>query len=254
MERKIGGYEFRLVATIEPRRDGAGRVIKYAHSPPDGKRLNRHGQGPFCRFDFPENWPYAGVYAITVDGVVVYVGESANLSTRFGPRGYGSIASRECMSDGQATNCKVNARIADAADCGSRVQVWFLQTEHRIEVERQVIADLKPPWNSRGGRYTTAAAPTRGVPTSMPTTEDFRRVLHTVFSENERSGEPSLPVRAGDLHRRVGGYPGSNYRMPVCCEVMRSAMIAGDKVVYEPPSGKGARLEIQYRLPRPKPV
>jgi 5-methylcytosine-specific restriction protein A len=51
----------------------------------------------------------------------------------------------------------------------------------------------------------------------------------------------------------VGGYPGENHRMPVCCEVMRSTMAPGDQVVETPPSGKGAALTIRYRLPRGAP-
>ncbi len=126
MDRKIGEYTFRFVATIEPRRDAAGQVTTYTHSAPAGLRLNRYGRGPFCRFDFPQEWPHAGDYVITVDERPVYVGECENLSRRFGPQGYGYIARRNCLSDGQATNCKVNAYIAVVAAAGSRVCVWFL--------------------------------------------------------------------------------------------------------------------------------
>lgn len=61
-----------------------------------------------------------------------------------------------------------------------------------------------------------------------------------------------MDVNAGELHRRVGGYPGSNHRMPVSCEVMRSAMgsDAGDIVLSQPPKGDGATLTIRYVLPR----
>jgi hypothetical protein len=252
MERKIGGYEFRLVAMIEPRRDAAGSVVTYTHSAPEGKRLNLYGRGPFCRFAFPRDWPYAGVYAITADEAVVYIGECENLSRRFGPQGYGHIARRNCLSDGQATNCKVNAHIAVVAAAGSRARVWFLQTDRRFEAERELVAEIKPPWNSRGSRHPTAAAPSRGGAIAMPTAEDFRRELHAIFTEGERSGASSVTVLAGDLHRRVGGYPGGHHRMPACCQVMRSVMVAGDAVADEPPSGKGASLAIQYRLPRPR--
>lgn len=253
-ERSIGGREFRFVVTIEPTRDAAGSVSSYTHSVPSGIRLNPYGRGPFCRFAFPANWPYAGVYALVVDGMVVYVGECENLSRRFGPQGYGTIARRNCLSDGQATNCKINARIAVAAAGGSQVEVWFGPTDHRLDVERQLIAELKPPWNSRGGRHSIGGRPTQGGRTAMPTADDFRQALRAAFAEADRSGTLSVTVRAGDLHRRVGGYPGGNHRMPVCCDVMRSAMIVGDRVVSEPPSGKGARLAIRYRLPRPRPV
>ncbi len=88
----------------------------------------------------------------------------------------------------------------------------------------------------------------------MPTPVDFRRELQAVFEEAGRTGAVSVTVHAGDLHRRVGGYPGRNHRMPVCCEVLRSAMAAGDTVLNEPPSRKGASVMIHYRLPREKSV
>jgi hypothetical protein len=48
----------------------------------------------------------------------------------------------------------------------------------------------------------------------------------------------------------VGGYPGNNHRMPVCCAAMRAEMRAGDNIVRAPPSGDGANVVIEYRLPR----
>jgi 5-methylcytosine-specific restriction protein A len=254
MERNIGGYDFRLVAAIEPRRDAAGNVDTYTYWPPAGKRLNRHGRGPFCRFDFPQDWPYPGVYVIPVDGNPVYVGQCEDLSRRFGPQGYGHIARRNCLRDGQATNCKVNAHIAAVAARGSRVEVWFLQTHRRFQVEGELVRQLRPPWNSHRGRYSAEAPPSRGGTISMPAAEDFRRALLEIVAEAERSGARSITVSAGELHRRVGGYPGRNHRMPVCCEVMRSVMVAGDTIVSQPPAGQGASLAIQYRLPRPRPV
>ena len=63
-------------------------------------------------------------------------------------------------------------------------------------------------------------------------------------------GERFVVVNAGDLHRRAGGYPGANHRMPVCFEVMRRLMASGDEIRQEPPRGNGATLTILYRLPR----
>jgi 5-methylcytosine-specific restriction protein A len=59
-------------------------------------------------------------------------------------------------------------------------------------------------------------------------------------------------MSAGDLHRRVGDYPGNDHRMPVCCGVMRDAMDedVGDAIVSSPPSGDGASLLVRYVLPR----
>lgn len=86
----------------------------------------------------------------------------------------------------------------------------------------------------------------------MPTAEDFRSVLMRVFYEAFRRGADCVEVNVGNLHRRVGGYPGMDHRMPVCCEVMRREMAAdyGDRIIDSPPSGSGASLTIEYRLPR----
>ena len=83
---------------------------------------------------------------------------------------------------------------------------------------------------------------------SGPTADDFRKELQNIFCENE--GKPSIDVNSRKLHRAIGGYPGENHRMPVCCDVMYDEMSARDKVLQSPPKGKGASLTIRYRLPR----
>lgn len=83
-----------------------------------------------------------------------------------------------------------------------------------------------------------------------PTAADFQAALDELLALAEQEGNLFVDVKAGELHRRVGGYPGHNHRMPTCCDVMRGAMVAGDTVLYAPPKGKGATLEIRYRLPR----
>jgi 5-methylcytosine-specific restriction protein A len=85
----------------------------------------------------------------------------------------------------------------------------------------------------------------------MPTAEEFREQLLGVFRRAEQKRQASVLVKAGDLHRVVGGYPNRNtQRMPVCCNVMRGAMHRGDVIVSEPPKGQGATLTIRYELPR----
>ena len=87
----------------------------------------------------------------------------------------------------------------------------------------------------------------------MPTAEDFREQLFEVFRVGEERRLASVVVKAGDLHRKVGGYPNrSNHRMPVCCEVMRSLMRRGDVIVNQPQKGKGATLTVRYVIPRPR--
>lgn len=84
----------------------------------------------------------------------------------------------------------------------------------------------------------------------MPTAADFESELDAIFRDGKQKGLAHVDVKAGDLHRGVGGYPGHNHRMPVCCEVMLRKMKTGDTVLNEPPKGKGASLELRYKIPR----
>ena len=93
------------------------------------------------------------------------------------------------------------------------------------------------------GRYVSC----QSLGEHMPSADDFRSELYSIFSSS-RGGY--VDVTSGDLHRRVGGYPGPNHRMPICCSVMRQAMQGGDVILDEPPKGNGATLAIRYRLPR----
>lgn len=85
---------------------------------------------------------------------------------------------------------------------------------------------------------------------ALPTADDFRRELRSRLDKATVAGLSHLEVASGDIHRAVGGYPGPNHRMPVCCEAVRSEMRSGDRVVAEPPRGQGATLTIRYQLPR----
>ena len=78
----------------------------------------------------------------------------------------------------------------------------------------------------------------------------FKSVLTRIFQEAQAKELPYIDVVSADLHRQVGGYPGPDHRMPVCCSVMTGAMVTGDTVISSPPGGKGASLVIRYRLPR----
>ncbi len=84
----------------------------------------------------------------------------------------------------------------------------------------------------------------------MPTAADFERELLRIFADATRRGQAWVEVEAGALHRAVGGYPGQNHRMPVCCGVMYRHQRAGDTLLHAPPKGKGATLRIRYTLPR----
>lgn len=84
----------------------------------------------------------------------------------------------------------------------------------------------------------------------MPNSFDFELALSHIFREAEEQGRSYVDVNAGELHRKVGGYPGRNHQMPVCCRVMKKNMQAADQILKQPPKGKGASLTIRYKLPR----
>ena len=83
-----------------------------------------------------------------------------------------------------------------------------------------------------------------------PNSEDFQKKMDSILKQAEQEGKSHVDIKSGDLHRMVGGYPGTDHRMPICCGVMRKNMKSTDKVLYKPPKGNGATLLIRYQLPR----
>ena len=84
----------------------------------------------------------------------------------------------------------------------------------------------------------------------MPNRDDFQQALDELFAFANEKGLTAITVRAGELHRLVGAYPGQNHRMPVCCAVMRGFMRPCDEIISAPPKGDGASLEIRYLFQR----
>lgn len=261
-QRKFGKYVFVLVEEIRPDIDASG-FSEYVHTLPPGAKPNKHASGPFCRFRLNRPPAGPGVYAITVADELQYVGECENMAARFGAAGYGQISLRNTHHDGQATNCKINARILESAKSSRTIEVWFYQSSQRKLVESELISELSPNWNGASGnrapRYllrisppAPACVPDQKKSSTTATAEDFRNAILQLLAEASRHGNSDVRIRAGDLHRKVGAYPGPNHRMPVCCSVMRSLMMPGDSVIECPRKGNGASLTISYRLPRPQ--
>jgi 5-methylcytosine-specific restriction protein A len=84
-----------------------------------------------------------------------------------------------------------------------------------------------------------------------PTAWDFQNRLMAILNGARQSGQSYVDVVSDNLHKEVGGYPNPNHRMPVCWEVMRKLMRAGDSVVKEPTSEQGATLIIRYACSQP---
>ena len=90
----------------------------------------------------------------------------------------------------------------------------------------------------------------------MPTAEDFRLELFRMMADAQNAGQEFVEINAGEMHRRVGGYPGRDHRTPNCCQVMKAllALDYRDVIVEGPRSGQGPTLTIRYRLPRQEKV
>lgn len=252
--RTLLGRSFWLVGTPELRRTAEGVLEEYVRALDPGIRGNPHADGPFCRLYLGGAPRSSGVYVVFEGVRLRYVGECQDLSERFGPRGYGEIHQRNCHADGQSTNCKLNARVLAAHKRGRPVTVWFHPCDDRHAVERALISEYSPDWNGRERALPTEA---RSLPNkrsggqgAAPRKRDFELALRAILHDANERGHGSLELSAGDLHAKVGGYPGRDHRMPSCCAAMRSLMAPGDRFVYEPPRGDGARLTIEFELSR----
>ncbi len=95
-----------------------------------------------------------------------------------------------------------------------------------------------------------SASDSNGGTIGAPKSQDFQTYLGALLKRAENDRESFFIIESGDLHRQVGGYPGINHRMPICCDVMYGMMQQGDQILYAPPKGKGASLKIQYQIPR----
>ena len=90
----------------------------------------------------------------------------------------------------------------------------------------------------------------------MPTTAEFRNELRAQIQRAGKQGRPHIEVNAGELHRKLGGYPPKAGEpaasMPSCCAVMRAEHDQGEaEIIFETSSGYSASLTIRYLLPRP---
>ncbi len=82
--------------------------------------------------------------------------------------------------------------------------------------------------------------------------EDFRQALLGFLFEAANDGRSHVDVSAEQLHRALGGYPGTGHHMPICCSVMRASMRTGDTILHSPPGGSGPSLTIRFVVSRPE--
>lgn len=114
--------------------------------------LNKYGNGPFCKFTINRKFSgKSGVYIISVNDEIQYVGECDDLHKRFF-MGYGNISPRNCFEGGQPTNCRINSEILKCNKSQEKVQLYFLETRDRYNIEHELILKLKPSWNKTVGK------------------------------------------------------------------------------------------------------
>ena len=83
-----------------------------------------------------------------------------------------------------------------------------------------------------------------------PNATEFQALIDRLLSAAEELGFVAVEISAGNLHRKIGGYPGTNHRMPMCCAAMQKTMTQQDSIVAAPTKGVGASLTVRYKLPR----
>lgn len=82
------------------------------------------------------------------------------------------------------------------------------------------------------------------------TANDFANELSAMLAGAAELGLSAVEISAGDLHRRVGGYPGTDHRMPMSCAAMEKAMQDGDALLPNTLKKYGASFTVRYALPR----
>lgn len=152
----VGNYNFVYVCEINPKLDSNLQILELLpqdrYENKKNLRLNKYGKGPFCKFSIDRKYSgKSGVYVISINDVIQYVGECDDFFKRFG-MGYGNISPRNCFEGGQLTNCRINSIILNAIKSNNSVHLFFLETNDRFKIEHELILDLNPVWNKTLGK------------------------------------------------------------------------------------------------------
>jgi len=97
----VGNYNFVYVCEINPKLDSNLQILELLpqdrYENKKNLRLNKYGKGPFCKFSIDRKYSgKSGVYVISINDVIQYVGECDDFFKRFG-MGYGNISPRNCF-------------------------------------------------------------------------------------------------------------------------------------------------------------
>jgi hypothetical protein len=111
--------------------------------------LNPYGDESFCQFRLGDGSfsRLKGLYCFTVAAILKYIGKSTDTFKKRITQGYGCIHPKNCYLDGQATNCHLNALIANCIqDLGLFVHP-MTDDEEIGAAEATLIANYRPDWN-----------------------------------------------------------------------------------------------------------
>ena len=152
----IKDWTFTHVCKICPQIDSEQNIIEFLpqenYKNQNNLKLHKHGSGPFCKFSIDKKYSKkSGVYIITVNDSIRYVGECDDFLKRYG-MGYGTISPRNCFEGGQSTNCRINSAILNSIKSNCIVRLYFLETNDRFLVEHNLITKLNPSWNMTSGK------------------------------------------------------------------------------------------------------
>jgi hypothetical protein len=82
----------------------------------------------------------------------------------------------------------------------------------------------------------------------MVSTDHFRRGLLAQMARATIAGQIDILINCGQLYRSLGGYPGSNHGMPLCCDAMQAEFKLGDIMILDRAHGVG--MTVRYLLTR----
>ena len=111
--------------------------------------LNRYGDLQYRNFRLssPEFEPLTGVYAFFEGESLRYIGRCKDSLKKRITQGYGKIHPKNCYLDGQATNCRLNAKITEATETIS-LRICMIESKSDIErMETCLIRRHSPAWN-----------------------------------------------------------------------------------------------------------
>jgi len=143
-------FEHLGTASFEKNPDGEVKVKKPQdrYSKSEQRGLHPHGGGPFCQFevDFRTYEDVEGVFLITVNNSIKYVGRSSNIGKYI--YDISNISPSACYEGGQQTVCRINTKILHAAREGREVSVWATESNNSDQIKQGLLERFTPAWNS----------------------------------------------------------------------------------------------------------